>query len=338
MNIPKVSVILTVYNTSEYLRKCLDTLINQTLRQIEIICVNDGSVDESGAILEEYAEIDDRIQIVNTENCGAGAARNVGLSMSSGHCLSILDSDDFFSLDMLEKSYNMLIYYNLDFVVFSSRYYNDKTNISGSLSTIKRTTDKNVFSSKDIEKDVFGIFVGWAWDKLYKREFITSNNLTFQEIKSSNDLLFVYKALLLAERISIINDELVYHRIENGNSVSNSRGTSWKCFYHALEGLSDFLHTSGLYSKYENDFVNYSLHFSLWNLKSVDSMRKETYNLIKNTVFREFCILDIKGRSLYNNVDRFDRFIIRYSNYIMFNFVTKIKAIVRKFKRIIKSD
>ncbi len=336
MNNPKVSVILTVYNTSRYLNKCLDSIISQTLKEIEIICINDGSTDNSLDILSNYAEIDSRIEVLCSKNIGAGAARNIGLKQARGEYLSILDSDDFFELDMLEKSYEVASNNSLDFVVFRSRYYNDQTKEIGSLSNIKYSTNSSIFSKDDIEKDIFGTFVGWAWDKLYSRDFVDSNEIYFQEIKSSNDLLFVYKAFLLAEKISIIDDELVYHRIANIDSVSNSRGDSWKCFYYALKELKQFLHASGMYNKYEQDFVNYCLHFSLWNLKSVDKMYKETYKLLKHTIFKEFGILDKKGHFLYNRVDRIDRFIIRYSNLFMFSVATKAKSIIRLFKKFIR--
>ena len=101
----KISVIIPVYNGETYLAQCLDSIIGQTLKEIEIICVNDGSKDRTQQILEKYAEKDSRIQIISQENGGAGAARNAGLRIARGEYLSILDGDDFFEPDMLEKAY-----------------------------------------------------------------------------------------------------------------------------------------------------------------------------------------------------------------------------------------
>ena len=102
MNQPKVSVIIPVYNTEKYLRECLDSVVNQTLRDIEIICVDDGSTDASPEILRKYAEKDSRVQVFTQEKSNAGAARNVGLSKAAGEYLAFLDSDDYYELSMLE--------------------------------------------------------------------------------------------------------------------------------------------------------------------------------------------------------------------------------------------
>ena len=115
---PLVSVIIPVYNVEEYLRQCLDSVREQTLSDIEIICVNDSSTDGSLSILEEYAKKDPRIQVVTQPNGGAGAARNKGLSMAAGKYLSFLDSDDFFEPDMLELAYKKAEEDKADFVVF----------------------------------------------------------------------------------------------------------------------------------------------------------------------------------------------------------------------------
>ena len=124
---PLVSVIIPVYNVEKYLNQCLDSVIAQTLTDIEIICVNDSSTDGSLGILEEYEKKDKRIRVVTQPNSGAGAARNRGLSMASGKYLSFLDSDDFFEPDMLELAYQKAEEDSADFVVFNSnQYYTDK--------------------------------------------------------------------------------------------------------------------------------------------------------------------------------------------------------------------
>ena len=106
---PKISVIITVYNAQDTLRRCMDSVINQTLKDIEIICVDDGSKDNSPAILQEYAAKDARIKVIHQENAGAGAARNHGMLKACGEYFSLLDSDDFFEAEMLEESYAKLL-------------------------------------------------------------------------------------------------------------------------------------------------------------------------------------------------------------------------------------
>jgi len=122
-----ISVVLPVYNAERFLRQCLDSIINQTLRNIEIICVDDGSTDGSLAILREYAARDARVIIVTQENKGAGAARNKGIEVARGEYLSFLDSDDFFELSMLEKAHAKVVKDNADIVVWQCDRYNNET-------------------------------------------------------------------------------------------------------------------------------------------------------------------------------------------------------------------
>ena len=134
-----VSVILPVYNVERFLSQCLDSLIQQTLRNIEIICVDDGSTDRSVEILENYAKRDKRIRIVHQPNAGAGAARNSGMKIARGKYLSFLDSDDFYELEMLEKAYLKCEKDDANICVYRSNQYNQQTSKYTDMSwTIKR--------------------------------------------------------------------------------------------------------------------------------------------------------------------------------------------------------
>ena len=127
MMIPCVSVIIPVYNVSEYLPTCLDSILSQTLENIEVICVDDGSTDNSLAILQKYTERDSRLTVFQQKNKGGGAARNLGLNYALGKYVSFLDADDFFEPDMLEKAYVASEKNNLDILIFNYYYYNTVT-------------------------------------------------------------------------------------------------------------------------------------------------------------------------------------------------------------------
>ena len=114
----KVSVIVPVFNVEEYLSTSLDSILNQTLKDIEIICINDGSTDASLDILENYAKKDARIKIISKKNEGQGIARNIGLDNAQGEFIAFVDSDDFIKEDMLEKSYKKSVSKNLDLVMY----------------------------------------------------------------------------------------------------------------------------------------------------------------------------------------------------------------------------
>lgn len=301
---PVVSVIIPVYNVEKYLNQCLDSVLNQTLQDIEVICVNDSSTDGSLAILEEYAKKDERVTVVTQPNSGAGAARNKGLSLAAGKYLSFLDSDDFFEPDMLELAYNKAEEDKADFVVFQSdQYYTDKkkfVEVSWTLRE-KELPPYTPFNHRQMTDNIFKVFVGWAWDKLYNREFVLRNRLQFQEQRTSNDLLFVFRAVALAKRISIVKKVLAHQRRDAKDSLSKTRENSWHCFYDALTALRDRLKSEGLYEEMEKDFINYALHFSLWNIRTLAEPTKSMLiQKMKTEWFAELGILGKDEKYFYN--------------------------------------
>ena len=301
---PVVSVIIPVYNVEKYLNQCLDSVLNQTLQDIEVICVNDSSTDGSLAILEEYAKKDERVAVVTQPNSGAGAARNKGLSLAAGKYLSFLDSDDFFEPDMLELAYNKAEEDKADFVVFQSdQYYTDKkkfVEVSWTLRE-KELPPYTPFNHRQMTDNIFKVFVGWAWDKLYNREFVLRNRLQFQEQRTSNDLLFVFSAVALAKRISIVKKVLAHQRRDAKDSLSKTRENSWHCFYDALTALRDRLKAEGLYEELEKDFINYALHFSLWNIRTLAEPTKSMLiQKMENEWFAELGILGKDEKYFYN--------------------------------------
>lgn len=307
MKQPIVSVIMPVYNGETYLRQCLDSVVNQTLKEIEIICVDDGSSDRSVEILKEYAAKDERVMVLQQANAGAGAARNNGLLKASGKYLSFLDSDDFFETDMLEKAVEKIAADRADFVVFRCDHYlNDTNTFKKAAYTLKKQTlpPYTPFNFRQITDNVFKAFVGWAWDKVYDREFVMKYNLKFQEQRTSNDMLFVFSALVLAKRITYLDTVLAHQRRNNGESLSNTREKSWFCFYNALKALRDVLKEKGLYEELKKDFVNYAVHFSLWNLNTITG---ECYEKLYTKLHEEwFEKLEVTGHDedyFYNKTE-----------------------------------
>lgn len=316
----RVSVIVPVYNAQNDLRQCLDSITGQTLREIEILCVDDGSTDGSAQILEEYERRDPRLKVIRQENAGAGAARNRGLKEASGEYLSFLDADDFFEPDMLERAYERAAPGRAQIVVFRSDQYHAEEGVFRKTPwTLKsralppyRPMDCRTFTD-----NVFKVFVGWAWDKLFEREFVLRHGLTFQEQRTSNDLLFVFSAIVLAERIETEEKVLAHQRRGVAASLSNTREQSWQCFYEALKALRENLIRFGRYRELEKDYINYALHFCLWNLDTMQGERKEDLRrMLKRRWFRE---LGIRGKSeeyFYNKEEyRHYREMITWGSY-----------------------
>lgn len=294
----KVSVILPVYNVEEYLRKCLDTIVGQTLKEIEILCVDDGSTDGSPEILREYEKKDQRIKVLTQQNAGAGAARNLGLRHAKGKYLSFLDSDDFFESNMLEKAYEQAELYRAEMVVFgSNQYLTEKNEYKETPWTLRvqELPPYAPFGHRQMTDNIFKVFVGWAWDKLFLKTFVEAKHLTFQEQRSSNDLLFVFSAVALAKRIAVVDEVLAHQRRDTKDSLSKTREKSWDCFYMALTALRKRMQEEEIFAEVEKDFVNYALHFSLWNL---NTLAEPTKTILENKLLDEwFEDLGIAGKN-----------------------------------------
>lgn len=292
----KVSVIVPVYNKEPFLEEALNSIINQTLREIEIICVDDGSTDSSLAILQQYAKTDARIQILKQNNSGPGPARNLGMKHASGEYLVFMDSDDVFEPNMLEILYDLAKKDNLDIAVCRcDKFDNDTGEVRETLWSLKTKLlpPFKPFSSKDIPFNFFVAFVWWPLDKIFKKEHIDRLEIEFPDLRNSEDLYFVAVAVLKAKRINYTENVLAHYRVGLKSSVSTTRLHSWDCFYRALVMLKQFLKEQDLYERFRADFINYALHFSLWHL---DTLHGSSYYLLyyalKEKWFEEFEILN----------------------------------------------
>ena len=284
----KVSVVMPVYKAEAFLDDTLESVEKQTLKEIEIICVNDGSPDNSLEILKRHAANDGRIKIIDKPNEGAGAARNAGLRAATGEYLSFLDCDDLFESDMLEKAYAACKEKDADICIFRCDMFDDETGKTSSGAYALRKDylpEKEPFAGRDIGDRIYFSTVGWAWDKLFRREFIVKNNIEYQNQRTTNDMLFVFSALSIAERIITLENVFAHQRRNSGSSLSVTREKSWDCFYHALTALEGFLKEQGIYKTRERAFINYCVHFSLWNL---NSLYGESYHKLYDALRDEY--------------------------------------------------
>lgn len=288
MNSPKISVIIPCYNVEKYLRQCLDSVLNQTLQDIEIICIDDGSSDGTLELLKEFQKKDNRVKVITQKNAGAGAARNNGLRVATGEYLSFLDSDDFFEPNMLEEAFKTAEKYQVDFVVYNSdQYHMDQecfVNVDWTM-CMQDIPPYMPFTYRQLTGNVFKTFVGWAWDKLYRRSFVLQQNLWFQEQRTTNDMLFVFSALVVAKKIAVVNKILAHQRRGSSESLSVTREKSWHCFYEALTALKQRLKDEEIFWEIEQDYINYALHFSLWHL---NTLAEPTHQLLKDKLCNEW--------------------------------------------------
>ena len=210
---PKISIIIPVYNTEKYLSKCLDSVCNQTLSDIEIICINDCSTDNSLKILQEYSTRDKRIKIIDfKENKGAAVARNLGIDEAKGEYIGFVDSDDFIDLDFYEKLYTKAVETRADVVKGNIKTYNNKTGIS----KIEQWLNLN-----DLIKKHKSYFYFTFTSAIYKSEIIKTNNIKFLEgFIHFEDPYFTISANLFFKKINLINNVYYYYC---NNEESSSR-------------------------------------------------------------------------------------------------------------------
>jgi len=249
---PLVSVIIPVYNVEKYLRQCLDSVVNQTLKDIEIICVDDGSTDGSLDILNDYASKDDRFIIITQENKHAGVARNVGIEKSSGKYLSFLDSDDFFELTMLEDMYNLGEKDNSDIVVCGwNNYDNQAKKVTRKHGIESKFINKSPFTPEDIKEDIFTFCKPNPWTKLYRKSLFIDNDLHFEDFISCNDLTCVCTSLFLANKISILNKQCINYRSNQTDNITAKRNKHFDCFIFSVNRLKQNLEKFGKYETYK---------------------------------------------------------------------------------------
>ncbi len=209
---PKISVIIPVYNVESYLRQCLDSVVNQTMREIEIICVNDGSTDSSGRILDEYAARDDRFVIINQENAGQSVARNKGIRLAKGEYIVFLDSDDWFDVTLCEKAYNRAKESNADIVSFGFDCVRGTEHTPLTMEYLDSHSLKNVLLRLKNRNSFWNVI----WDQLYRTTFLRDNQIYFLEGIIFEDNHFGYKCSFLTSKIVLLPESLYNYRWGNG--------------------------------------------------------------------------------------------------------------------------
>lgn len=282
-----VSVILPVYNVEKYLPAALDSLINQDLRNIEIICVDDCSTDSSWSILQEYSKKDSRIKVYQQPKGGAGAARNYGMKTAKGEYLLFLDSDDLFKENLCNEVYYQCIRKNADVCLFAAQRMDMQTMKKEPMGWVFRAAEvpkSNLFSGSDVADNIFQLASGCPWSKMFRREFVIEKGLEFQNLPNANDAYFVRMGMALADRITSMNKVYVTYRYNEGNNIQSNKSKAPTAFYEAYKAIKMELKARGVYEQYEQSFCNMALTESLANLHTVktEEARKIIYNLLRD--------------------------------------------------------
>ena len=245
---PKVSIVVPVYKVEKYLVRCVKSLSNQTLKDIEIILVDDGSPDNCGHMCDEFEKTDSRIKVVHKKNGGLSSARNAGLEVATGETVGFVDSDDDVELTMYEELYETLINNQVDFVM------SDYLRIENEHVSYIKTTNlrEGYFSKDDIKKEIYPqLIMGRnldygpllsVWHCLYKREFLINNNLMFaNDVKWSEDNLFSSIVGYCANSFYYLKNKPLYHYYNNPGTITTSyKQGSWEVYSKMNDYLQDY--------------------------------------------------------------------------------------------------
>lgn len=372
----KVSVVMPVYNADEYLSVAIESVLSQTLNDIELICIDDGSTDKSLEIIKKFQLSDDRIRIVTENNAGQSVARNKGIVRARGEFIIFLDADDFFEPTLISSLYELAVEHNLDIAVAKYDNYNNKQgkfqpSIDEPHSEIFKS---GVVASKNECPDyILQSTTGYVWNKLFRTSFIREKELSFApELYVFEDVHFVCCALSLAERVARVDSILIHHRIYS----TQSRAKLFKKYYSQVPvvylQIKDFLARHGMYIPLSRSFLNFSagrcykIYNLLWrdakekfwdtlhygNADSLGWFKHEPSDFEDRDVYEFVCNVGLytnaqynartdKGRSL--RIDRFN--LTRFTNMLkgvrlgekIYVFIKKVwNVILKPFKKVAK--
>jgi glycosyltransferase EpsH len=277
-----ISVIVPVYNVEKYLPTCLNSILNQTFKNFELILVDDGSTDRSLEIIEEYARKDNRISVIKQKNQYAGVARNNGLAIAKGKYVMFLDSDDFFAPNMLKCLYKTAEKYNAQIVECGSYRFDDKTKqVFKGYGFLKKISIK---SSKTLGENVLNTASSVPWDKLILKSFLLKSGIKYQEIECYNDEYFNRMIVAVAEKIIFIRKRLIYYRVNNPKSLQGNKQKNLLCLVLTLVDLKHNLELRKIYNgKVKKSYLKHALRNAVNSIMRDGSSesRKTTYEYIK---------------------------------------------------------
>ena len=261
----KVSVIVPIYNVEKYLEKCINSLLSQTLEDIQIILVNDGSKDNSGNIAKEYEKNNkDRVIYVEKENGGLSDARNYGLKYATGDFIAFLDSDDYIEKNAYEEMYNKAIEENADYVECDFIWeFPNKIRVD------KQYPYKN-------KKEMLSFVRVVAWNKLIKRQLIIDNNLEFPKGLRYEDVEFTYKLIPFINKFAYVDKPFI-HYVQRKGSIANVQNERTAEIFTVLDNVIEFYKKNNIYEKYRDELeYNYARYLLCSSLKRMCKIKDKT--------------------------------------------------------------
>lgn len=245
----RISVIVPIYNTEKYLNRCIDSILSQTLNDIELILINDCSTDNSLDIINSY-KIYDNVSIIDPEEkLGPGGARNIGISHAQGEFICFIDSDDYIDKTMLETLYNIATRGKHDIV--DCKFYHE------GLGREMKTTSNQALGKLDLSKKrELILHSGFVWGKIIRTSIIKNNNISFREKVSYEDIDFIREVIVNCNKV-YSTDKLLYFHTDNINSLTNTDDVNIKIYHKmaSMEALCNYFITNNLYNDYRDELT-----------------------------------------------------------------------------------
>ena len=295
---PKVSIILPIYNVDKYLKQSLDSLLNQTLKEIEIICVNDGSTDKCYEILEEYKKKDNRIKVIHTKNQGTGAARNEGLKIATGECIGFVDPDDWAKSNMFDRLYKLIKEKDCDIVMSMPDGYNEQKQTYEHFpyfckENFECIPTNKIFSWKDLSPFKYPMCV---WNKLYKKELFDKYNIDFAQGLDFEDHKVIFGSLLNAEKIYYVPEKLYVYRHNREGSVLSDKNRRLLDQIEIFDIVENIMKETKTFDHLKQDFLTYKIHNMLYYYGDI----KEEFK----AEFKEKMIISLKKTQLTSDEEQ----------------------------------
>lgn len=300
--LPNVSVIIPVYNAEKYLKQMLESVLAQTMKQIEIICIDDGSEDKSAEIINSFMKKDHRVSLFRQPRSNAGTARNNGLMRAQGKYVVFWDADDKFDPRALELMYRRAEKKKADICICGVCEFTDTGKVyetDGYLKT-ELIPANDPFDKFDISEYLFDFGANVVWNKMFRREFLISNHIRFQEISQANDTFFVMAAMYLAGAITCLNKKLVFYRVNVSESLTGRASETIFCPYESYLFTLQELKKHPDFEAVRKSFKNKTVKgmFRALNIQTSFEAYKELYQFLQEKGLEELEINDCQKTDL----------------------------------------
>lgn len=310
----KVSIIIPIYNAETYLAQCLDSLLNQTYENIEIILVNDGSTDGSNEICKQYVQKDSRVRLYFQKNAGVSVARNTGISNSTGNYILFVDSDDWVDKDYVNLMIEKLNKYDSIICGYTEEYVNERFYHKAAESII---TENSAIAIKKVINNTYG---GYIYNKAFKKEIISKYNIRFHnDIHMCEDMLFVIEYLKKCNNIYVLNKCLYNYRMRKSSAVWQ-KGDKYLTIFRAYDLIENSLNNDSFI-----ELINYRKLFSYFTLNSSQKLK---IDISKREIKK--MLSDVMNSKLISKKNKLKLFFLKKNKFI-YNGYLFLK--INKYKR-----